>query len=471
MILLLFIFICKDKLKIKKYNIYISILKIALPLISFVFFGQILGFLISIFLCDINSKYSIIDSSMKCHSGTLFYIEGVLSIIGICILFLISYITIILFYKPNFINEENDVLKKTSSIPDIILFINKIIFTIIFFIIKNNEQWLILFILFIFSFINVISLFHYNNYENKFLMKLNEVLSLILLWTISCLIIGKIFEIWDFDGTLHLFCFGTIIIILFFIYHKEKINNFYIIDFKQIESSKGRLNYIKILLNLIKTKDKCRKDFIIFNTFILLREENCININCKIKKYLKMNEKGYKSDFILYEYCQQLFEMSIKKFPNDIILKSNYIIYLIVQMCKKKLAQKILDSMQEKMLHFQNNYIIFCCKKYLETYTPNTKKNFEEYNKNIMRAIEYEKLYILFKYYLLNASTLYYEFWSSLYKSHLQGTEDFIKLNDIGEKLNLLIDKMDDDFHKLFNVKGDDLRIKFIFWLFKKCFK
>ena len=174
---------------------------------------------------------------------------------------------------------------------------------------------------------------------------------------------------------------------------------------------------------------------------------------------MKMSEKGYKSDFILYEYCQQLFEMSIKKFPNDIILKSNYIIYLIIQMSKKKLAQKIFDSMQEKMLHFQNNYIIFCCKKYLETYTPSTKKNFEEYNKNIIRAIEYEKLYILFKDYLLNVSTLYYEFWSSLYKSHLQGTEDFIKLNDIGEKLNLLIDKIDDNFHKLFNVKGDDLRI------------
>jgi len=461
LVILLFILNSKDKSKISHYDIYISILKIVLPLISFTFFGQILGLLISIFICDIDNKFSIIDSSLECYAGTWFYIEAILSIICICFLICISYLTILILYKPNFINEENDILKKSSSIPDLILFIIKIIFSILFNLIKNNEsyQWLILFILFIISFINVVALYHYNNYENKILMKLNKILSIILLWSIICLIIGKLFEAWNFDGTFHLFGFGIIIIILFFFYHKEKINDFYIIDFKQINTSKGRLNYIKNLLNLIKHKDKYRKDFIVFNTLILLREENCINKNCKLKKYIKMVEKGYQSDFVLYEYCQHLFEMSIKKFPDDIILKSNYIIYLTVQMSKKKLAQKVLATMQEKMFHFHNNYIIFYCKKYLEEYTPGIKKSFDENNKNIMRTTEYEKLYIKFKKNLLNASSLYYEFWSSLYKYHLQGAEDFIKLNEIGEKLNLLIDTINEDFEKLHNIKGDDLRV------------
>ena len=469
-IIILLILLVVDKKKIPYYNIYISFLSLALPLICFTFYGQILGFLLSIYLCDSEGKLSLIDSSLKCRTGTWFYIESVLGILCSIFLTFISFVTILIFYRPNFILEENDVLKKTSSIPELILFINKIIFLLIFNFLEDKEylQWFILFVLFIITFINVYSSFYFNNYENKILMKFNKALSLVLFWSICCLVIGKIFDGWGFNGTFHLFCFGTFLIIIFFIYHKEKINDFYTIEFKQINSAKARLEYIKKLINIIKNKDKSRQNFIIFHTFVLIREENCINKNCKLKKYLNMIEKGNKSDFILHQYCQTLFEMAIKKFPDDIILKSNYIVYLITQMSKKKLAQKILFSMEPKLFHFQNNYIIFCCRKFIEEYTPGSKKNFEEHNKNIMKTMEYEKMYNIFRDDLGKAASLYYEFWSSLYRSHLQGTEDFNKLNNIGEKLNNLIKKIHENFNKLHNVKGDDLKVLNLYSLFLK---
>ena len=400
----------------------------------------------------------------------MFYIDATLCIICLCFLIYFSYTTIIVFFKPDFIIEESDVLKKSSSIPDIILFFNKIIFNILFNIIENNEsyQWVILFVLFIFTYVNVICLFHYSNYENKILMKLNKVLSLILFWNICCLFVGKIFKNWNFNGAFHLFFFGSLLIIFFFLYHKEKINEFYIKEFKQIDSSKEQLNYIKDFFKLINNKDRQRNKYIVFNTLILLKEENCINKNCKIKKYLQMAGKGFESDFILFQYCQQLFEMAIKKYPNDIFLKCNYIIYLVIQMSQKKLAQKVLATMKETSFNFQNNYIIFCCKKYIGLYDAGEKKNFEEKNKNIMRTIEYEKIFDIFKDNLSKAASLYYEFWSSLYKSHLQGTEDFIKLNDIGEKLNLLIELINNYFHELHNVKSDDVRVLNLYSAFIK---
>jgi hypothetical protein len=137
-------------------------------------------------------------------------------------------------------------------------------------------------------------------------------------------------------------------------------------------------------------------------------------------------------------------------------------------MSKKKLAQKVLSSMKEQIFNFENNYIIFCCKRYIGLYSPELRKNFEQQNKNIMKAIEYEKQFETFKEYLSKAASLYYEFWSSLYKSHLQSTEDFIKLNDIGEKLNLLIDQIDDFFNKLHNVKSDDTRVLNLYSSFLK---
>ena len=468
-IIIFLILIFADKKKIPYYNAYISFFSFSLPLICFTFYGQIFGLLISILICDDTKGKSLIDPSLECHTGNWFYVDLVFGIICLCLLTCVSFITILVFYRPNFFLEENDVLKKTNSIPDLIFFINKIIYLIIFDFMRGNKyQWFILFVLFIFTFINTSCFFYYNNYENQILMKFNKGLSLSLFWSICCLIIGKIFYTWEFNGSLHLFFFGMVLILLFFIFHKEKMNEFYIIDFKQINSSKESLKYIKTLLNIIKYKDKCRKNFIIFHTFVLMKEENCINKNCKLKKYLTMAEKGYKSDFLLCQYCQQLFEIAIKKFPNDIILKSNYIIYLVIQMSKKKLAQKILSVIEPNFFNFQDNYIIFSCKKFIEGYMPGMKKNFEEYNKNIMKSVEYEKRYDLFKENLTKAASLYYEFWSSLYRSHIQGTEDFIKLNDIGEKVNDLTNNIHENFEILYNVKNDDLNVLNLYSLFLK---
>lgn len=458
-LILLSILNVKDKTKIVHYNIYISFFKLVLQLVCFTFFSQFFELLIMIFICENNA--SMIDSTIECRKGTWFYFDGIVCII--CLLFLIyfSISSISIFYKPNFILEENDVLKKTSSTPELVLFANKIIFLMFVYspIKIYCKEWFSLIILLLSTFSNARCLFYYNNYENIILMKLNKLLSMILCWNIFSYILGKIFQNWEFDGIIHLFIIGSIILIFLSFYYKDKPNNFFIIDFKQIDNSQYFLKYIKNFMILIKNKEKCRESFIVFNTMILLKEETCINKNCKLKKYLNLYERGLESDFILYQYCQQLFESGIKKFPNDIILKCNYIVYLVVQMSKKKLALKVLATLEKLPFHFQNNYIIYCCKKYIEEYTPSSKKNFEKENKNIMPAAEYESIYNIFKESLSKASTLYYEFWSSLYKSHLQGTEDFIKLNDIGEKINTLIDLIDENFKKMNRVKSDDIKV------------
>ena len=281
-IIILTILCITDKSKVSNYNLYISFLKICIQIICFTFFGQIFGLLSSIFICENNS--SIIDESLKCRSGFWFYIDSILS--TICTIFILyySFCSILLFYKPNFIMEENDTLKKTSSMPELILFANKIIFTITLYSTRYNADyhWTILIILFSSTLVNAISLFYYNNYENKILSRLNKCLGLILFWSICCLLLGKILQNVEFNGILHLFCFGIIIIILYFIYNKGEINEFYTIDFKLINTSQKKLKYIKDFLKLIKNKEKCRESFIIFNTLILLKEESCINKNCKI---------------------------------------------------------------------------------------------------------------------------------------------------------------------------------------------
>ena len=86
---------------------------------------------------------------------------------------------------------------------------------------------------------------------------------------------------------------------------------------------------------------------------IKIKEENCINKNCNLKKYLKYLEKGESNDFILFQHCQYLYELAIKKFPDDYNLKINYIVYLVIQMSKKKLAERVSYTMKYELFHFE----------------------------------------------------------------------------------------------------------------------
>ena len=77
----------------------------------------------------------------------------------------------------------------------------------------------------------------------------------------------------------------------------------------------------------------------------------------------------------------------------------------------------------------------------------------------MIQALEYKKLYNEFKSLISKTSSLYYDFWSSLFSSHIQGTMDFLKLNEIGNKINKLKEKIDKTFIKLNKIKKNDFEL------------
>ena len=222
--------------------------------------------------------------------------------------------------------DKNDSLKKISFFSNLVFFFNKILF-IILTNIKTDDViyiWFMLIALFISTFANMIFYTKYNNYENRLLKELNKFFSVILFYLITCLIIGKIFNGWGFNGLLYLFLVGISSALINAILYKSKMNSFSFIDFKSINSDCESFIYIKEFLNLVKTKHLSREKTLLFDSLILIREENCIDENCKLKKYLKSKEKGKPNDFILFQYCQNLYEIALNKFPDSSILEINY---------------------------------------------------------------------------------------------------------------------------------------------------
>ena len=110
------------RIKNKKLNILwpISILKFVLPFLSVCFFGQSFLLLTTIFDCQ--NGFAYVSKELICRTGIWFTVDAPLSAIAMAIFFLIALITNTLYYKPSFVKTGSDILKKTNSYPEVILF-------------------------------------------------------------------------------------------------------------------------------------------------------------------------------------------------------------------------------------------------------------------------------------------------------------------------------------------------------------
>ena len=216
-----------------KYNIIwpVEILKYVLPIISCTFFGQIFALLISAFKCPTGRLYY--NANVSCTIGNWFYIIVPIGVMAIIIQLIISYITISMYYQADFISEGNDLLKKRTSIPDIIFLLTKIVLIMTFGFDKEKEyeHWLILFCICVITGVNVYGTLYMQSYENIIIRKFHHFYSLFLFWGFFCVLIGKIFKSWKFDGAIYLFVIGIILIITYCLFYSKTYFEFLHLNF------------------------------------------------------------------------------------------------------------------------------------------------------------------------------------------------------------------------------------------------
>ena len=194
------ILVYQIKKKIMVFKWLIIILRIILPIISFVFFGPILVFFSTFFDCQDGHAYVSVE--LKCRTGNLYYLHLPFVVIAIFFHFIIALITNTLYYKSIFRMSRSDALKKTNSIPDIFLFFTKAIIIILFILEQGEEKdhWCYLFILILVTGFNAYVQIYYKNRLNIALLILNITFSIILFFGYFTLFIGKIFKSLGYDG-------------------------------------------------------------------------------------------------------------------------------------------------------------------------------------------------------------------------------------------------------------------------------
>ena len=447
----------------------IYILKYCLPLFFISFFGQTFLLILSLFDCHYGKSYY--DSELCSRRNNWFYSLIPISVIGLIIQIFMSFVTVSMYYIPDYIINENDILKKRNTSSDIFFLLTKIIFIIIFIFDKKSEteQWGIIIFITLITLFNTYCNIFIQEYSNIIIKRFNNLLSITLFLSFFILLIDKIFQSLEFNGGLYLFYFGLILIILYFYYYSKYYTSFLMINFNNIKSSNECLNYIKKYLEIIVEKEYTYDSQMVFHSLIEQIEENCTNKRCPLKKYLLSLENGINSQFLLLQYAEKLFKIAISKFPKDIILRINYVIFLFTRINKRKEAQKELVLIKPMLFSFSDNFNLYMCKKYLENFSLINTQNDERIETlNMMQEMKYKNYLNEFKSLILKSSSLYYDFWSSLFNYHIQGIEDLTRLNEIGNDLKKMIENIENTFLKLNEIKNNDYEIIKLYESFAK---
>ena len=464
-IILILFLIMVIKLKSKNNHIMwpIYILKYALPIVFITFFGQTFLLIISFYGSKGQNSYY--------ESQSNFNILFILSFIPLIIQIFFGLMTVLMYFEPDFyINNHDSILRKRNTFSDIVFLLCKMIIVLIFLFDEENEseQFGILIILSFITFLNAYCNLFKQHYSNKIIERFNNLLSLALFLSFFTLLIKKIFISLGFNGEIYLFILNIILMAIYYAYYTRNSIKFINTNFFQLNSGINCLNYIKQYLKIVEEKEVSRDSLLIFNSYIEKTEENCTNKNCLIKKYLKSLSKGNVSKFLLLQYAEKLYKIAISKFSNDIVLKTHYIIFLYTKINKQNKAKKELFSI--KTFSFIDNIYLLICKRYLENLSPiNNLGEEEKLQKiNIIENLEYKNYSNQFKNLIIKSSSLYFDFWSSLYNYHIQGIENFSYLNDIGNQINKLIQNIEEIFKNLNKIKNNDYELIKLYEHFSK---
>ena len=438
------------KNKKKKIMLVVSILRVCLPIICIGFYGQIFLFLLTLFDCKNGKSY--IKPEMDCKTGINYLAHLPFVSLAIVLHIIISFITNNLYYRTLFLPSKSDVLKKTNSLPDVILYLTKTIIIIFFIIDKEteSEHWVYIFLLMIITGFNAYINISAKNRLNIKLMLLNIILSLILFFGFFTLFINKLLIFLGYNGGFYFFIFWVLYLFLFIIFYKRNQMEFILTDFKYINNANDYIKYILQYYRMIVNKENSRNNLTLLKSYLETIEETCINIECPLKIYLEQLKKGYEYKYLLYQYIDILFRYGISKFKNNVVLKSIYAMFLASKMNNKKQAKNILNSIKDEFLSFNRGYNLYRCKKMINNnYFSSNNNYYFNYKTNIN---DFKKL-------ILELTQLYFEFWNLLNDSKLKNKDNFKDIFTNGSKIMKLRKKVEDKYQMLMKNKTDNIEI------------
>ncbi len=415
--------------------------------------------LFSVFICK-NKKLKYANS-VECWKG-IHYLHIFFTIITMIIYLIGSYSFVYTFLETSY-NKRSPTGKRTNK-NDISGYWIKFLIVIIFSFIGEESQWPLLFSLILLSFWHWIYYLRELPDYNYELLRLKILKNSLFFWSSICLMSIKIINTFiKFNSGIIVFFLGWPLIIIIIYYKFASPLSMLLTEPSKITSSNDFIHRIRILMHKIEKFHK-RDSQLILISYALKIESQCNLTHCPLKLFLEFRNEKNKAIVCLIEYIDTLYLMALSKFPKDVNLRINYVLFLISKMNNKIRAAEqleICDKIHDKTL--EDDFIIYRHKK---QYEENCEFNFHDDNEEVGNYLLFKTKFKNFKSLISKVSILYVEFWNLLFKNHLENQQDFHTLNKYGSQINNLISEINTLFLKLRKMKKQDLELLELYYEF-----
>ena len=375
---------------------------------------------------------------VHCWKGT-HLILVLVSIVGIILLAIINSLFTYFYFYP--FSTQKVTIKLTASV-DILLLLFKIIFIIQHILIKNE------YISIAFLLICSIFLVHAQDKESVYNKKKFELFlnlrNVFVFWTFFILLIAKICYKSKIKAIIYILVSGyPLIAFSFIMYFNEKYNKFNY-NHTSINNVNDCINQLRLLLRLIDSflgenksnlnnnESHNQKNDLILKGIIKMHTTNCLREDCLLTKFIKNKGNYNVQKQCLLNYMALFFITSIKKFPNNILLRMQFIQFNYDKKYNLNSIKTTFEEIKKMEFNLSSEFILYCQEKEISKIRiRGVDDGNDEEKEKLLLDQNYKKL----KNLIANSTKLYVEFWG-IFAANITNNLNTQKLYKLGEKLN-----------------------------------
>ena len=403
----------------------------------------------------------------------LYVILGIL--VNILFMFIV-FIMITFYFSPFQIRNSTT---KISGTRDSFLFIIKIIFILQHLLIKS--QYISIVITLLLSLFNFVSQYSENTYNNYILQIFVNLRNSAVFWTYLVLFFAKLFYNTSINGCVYLLLFGYPIMMYFsFIYYKkiEGDFNYTSANFNNIKDFMEKTKYVAGLIESYIDSGKGlrygreienQKNDILLKGLINNHEESCIDEDCPLKKFIENSGNYNVQKLCLLNYMNNYFSLGIKQFPESRQLLIAYIQFNYSKKYNLNSVRTHLAKIQKLTNSITEDFIVFSMDQDIKR-IKNKVTDVNDGNELEQEVDVIGQKYQRLKFLIENSTKLYGEFWG-IFATNVTNNLNTIKLYNLGEKLNIYLNEINDLWENQLKGKKIELENQSVAQLYSRFLK
>ena len=429
--------------KPKLYNFCINIHSYITSNVFFFLMIPFMEILLSASKCS-DGKMELIKDEVLCYKGTHFILIIISFIVAIIQLILILLNS---FFNFNVFNSNEDTIIIDPS-NNILLVMFKFILILLY--VLLNSEWIQIVIMILGSFLLFKSTVSNPTYNSKVLQCILFIKSTVVFYTYLILMLGELLISSSFNGLIYFLPIGYILLSFMSIFlYTYTAKNFVEAktNFKNEDEFLNRINYFKQLVDDFIYTNKNRKRNNDYNSYkrneivirgqIQIHEENCLDEECPLKKFLENQGNFSVQRTSLLQYANILYVQAIKQFPDSQAILLNFLKFNYEKKYNLSKAKIYLEKIERFKNSIREDYVIFFIKKNQSTIIN------EEGEEVIINEEDTPQHKInRFKVLIDTSTKLYGELWGIL-ATNLTHNLNLNKLFRIGHRINKYLREMD----------------------------